>query len=303
MRIPLVLGPTASGKSALALYWAEQIGAEIVSADSRQIYRYLDIGTAKPSPSERARVQHHFIDELDPDEPFTAARFAEQAEARIGDLLANGRFPIVVGGSTLYLQALVHGFSPVPDIPAAVRQELMDAMERVGLAPLVEELQQSDPLLAARTDLTNPHRVMRALEVFRHTGQPLSSFQGKRRPPRYPYDVIYLLPERKSLYARIEARVDEMARDGLVQEVAGVLARGYGADLQPLRSIGYAEIIRHLEGDTSLEEALQLVKTNTRRYAKRQMTFFNKYFADALRVDPARTAPDDAAISRIFGNG
>lgn len=301
--IPFVLGPTASGKSALALRWAERHDAEIISADSRQIYRFMDIGTAKPSAADLERVRHHLVDERDPDESLTAAQFAQEAEQRIGSVLDAGKRVIVAGGSTLYLHALTHGFSPVPDVPDAVRLQLMEELAAGGLPPLVEELQRDDPVLAAKTDLSNPRRVLRALEVYRHTGHPLSSFQGKPHPPRYRYVCVYLSPPRDELYRQIDRRVDQMMDGGLLTEVQRLVGMGYTADLQPMRSIGYAELIRYLGGEMTLDEAVSAIKTNTRRYAKRQMTYFNKYFREAVRLDPARTALDDAAIDQIFERG
>lgn len=299
-RIPVVLGPTASGKSTLAFRWAIQHGAEILSADSRQLYRDLDIGTAKPSDEEQQRVPHHFVDAWDVTENVTAPAFASAAEKGIADLQADGKRVVVVGGSTLYLHALVHGLSSIPEVPAEVRASVEQDLDRRGLGVLLEELQRYDPELAARIDRSNPRRVQRAIEVFRHTGRPLSSFQGARIPPAFAYRTLYLAPERGWLYQRIDARVDQMMASGLLEEVEALLSRGYASSLPPLQSIGYGELIRHLHGEMTLENAVEAIKTNTRRYAKRQMTYFNKYFPEAVRIDPARTALDGAAIDQML---
>ncbi len=297
----MIIGPTASGKSALALGWAERHGAEIISADSRQVFRHLDIGTAKPKPEERRRVRHHFVDEREPDRPLTAAEFAAEAEARIESLSAKGTPVVVAGGSTLYLHALHAGLADVPEVPAIVRERLSAELEQRGLPALADELLGADPDLAARTDLHNPRRVLRALEVYRHTGTPLSAFLTKpRRMPRFRYQILLLNWPREVLYKRIESRVDAMMAQGLVEETQQVLGMGFSPTLPALQSIGYAETIAFLHGQTTLPQAVADIQTHTRQYAKRQLTYFNKYFSDALRLDPAQTSPDSAAIDRIF---
>ncbi len=296
----MIIGPTASGKSALALSIAAGVAVEIVSADSRQIYRFLDIGTAKPDVKARRRVPHHFVDERAPDATITAADFGVEAEIRISTILARLHRPVVVGGSTLYLQSLYSGLSAVPDIPAAVREELTAAYQADGLAPLVAELAEACPEEATRIDLKNPHRVIRALEVLRFTGKPLGYFHARKTEPAFKYQVLYVRPERAWLYARIEKRVDEMVQAGLFDEVRSVLDRGFSASLPALQTIGYTEVISALNGECSREEAIAAIKTNTKRYAKRQYTFFDKYFAGARLIDPAQTAPDDVASSQMI---
>ncbi len=293
---PVLIGPTASGKSALALAWAEGRGAHIVSADSRQIYRGMATGTAQPLPEEMARVPHHFVGTHAPDASFSAAAFAREAEACLAERVAMGQPAIVVGGSTMYLSALVHGLSPVPDVPDAIRAAVQAELESRGLPALVEEVKRADPVLAATLDLHNPRRVQRALEVYRATGRPLSHFQGQRRPPRFQYRVYRLAPSREALFRRIERRVDEMIENGLVDEVRRLLAR-YPPTAPGLRTIGYAEVAAFLSGEVDFDVAITNIKKNTRRYARRQETYFNKYFGEAAGVDPARAAPFDAAIA------
>ena len=279
--ILMIAGPTASGKTALAIEEALRVGGEVISADSRQVYRGLDIGTAKPALEERGGVPHHFIDELDPDEPFSAGAFARAAEDRIADVLARGRVPIVAGGSTLYLRALRDGLASIPATDPAVRARLNADLERGGLPALLARLRNVDPETAARVDARNPARVVRALEVHESTGVPLSHFHAHPpAPPRFAYRVVLLDPPRDVLYARIDARVEVMMEAGLMEEVRGLLETGVSPDLAPLRTIGYAEVIAHLGGAYGLGETVSLIQRNTRRYAKRQRTYFQKLFVD-----------------------
>ena len=271
----VLAGPTAVGKTALSLAQAERLGAEIVSADSRQVYRGLDVGTAKPSPEERRRVPHHFVDELDPGAPWSAGRFAEMANERIRSILERGRVPLVVGGSTLYLEALVHGLAEVPPGDPAVRQALTEQAAE-NTTGLFEELRRVDPAGAATLDPTKTQRLIRALEVYRTTGRPWSSFFSARTPPPFRYRVIVLTREREDLYRRIETRVDVMIEHGLVEENRRLLEAGYRLDTNPLRTIGYQEPIAFLEKRISFEEMVRLLKRNTRRYAKRQLTWYRR---------------------------
>jgi tRNA dimethylallyltransferase len=271
----VLTGPTAVGKTGVSLELAERTGAEIVSADSRQVYRGLDIGTAKPSAEERARVRHHLVDELDVGEPWSAGRFAEAANGRIREILARGRVPLVVGGSTLYLEALVHGLAEVPPGDPEVRRALTAQVAADPVA-LFEELRRVDPQGAETLDPTKSQRLVRALEVFRTTGRPWSSFFEARQPPPYRYRVVVLTREREELYRRIERRVDEMIERGLVEENRRLLEDGHRLDTNPLRTIGYQEPLAFLEGQISFEEMVRRLKRNTRRYAKRQLTWFRR---------------------------
>ena len=296
----ILTGPTGVGKTALSLELAEQLGAEIVSADSRQIYRSLDIGTAKPSPAELQRVRHHFIDELPIDAPYTAGRFGQDAHARIDDIVSRGRIPLVVGGSTLYIHALKHGLANVPDVPSTVRATLEDELKHHGPERLFAELRKVDPRAAETMDPTKTQRLIRALEVHRSTGRPLSEFHAEQEEARPPhrFKTYVLNRPREALYRRINERVDDMFARGLLDEVRGLLAHGFGPGLNPLRTIGYQEPIRFLQGEIAREEMVRLVKRNSRRYAKRQLTWFRRD-DDNVWLDAA--APIDELRGAILG--
>lgn len=276
--LPIVVGPTGVGKSKIALRLAERLGAEIISADSRQIYRFMDIGTAKPSPEEQRRVKHHFIDILYPDQDYSAGDFGQQARAKIESLLAEGRAAIVVGGSGLYIRALIDGFFDPRVADKGVREELCLRAERQGLSRLYEELSGVDPDSARRIHPNDRQRILRALEVYRITKRSISSlWRGSRgRVPGFQPVFFGLNRDRKELYARIEERVGRMIEAGLVDEVKGLMQRGYGRNLNSMQTVGYQEILSHLEGECGLEEAIRLIKRNTKRYAKRQLTWFRK---------------------------
>jgi tRNA dimethylallyltransferase len=283
----VLTGPTAVGKTALAVAWAQAHDGEIVSADSRQVYRPLTIGTAKPSPEELAAVPHHFVDELDLDEPFSAGEFARQAEARIREILARGRTPLVTGGSTLYLEALLHGLADIPETSMDTRRALTQRLHTEGAPALYAELVRVDPASAATMDHTKTQRVVRALEVYHDTGRPLSAYHAHVTPPFEPRVVVLDRP-RAELYDRINRRVDAMLEAGLVEENSALLGAGYSPDLNPLRTIGYREPMAYLRGETSYEEMVQVLKQSSRRYAKRQLTWFRRYpsyrWADARTV-------------------
>ena len=274
---PVLTGPTAVGKTAISLRLAEELGAEIISADSRQIYRELTIGTAKATSEERACVPHHFIDELDLGMPFSAGQFAQQAYQRIEDILSRGRIPLIVGGSTLYLHALQFGLADVPPIDPAVRTGLEERLLAEGSETLFNELSDVDSASAATLDQTKTSRLVRALEVFYGTGRPLSAFQAEQEAPPYAFEVTVLARDRAELYERINQRVDLMLEAGLLDEVKHLLAQGFDPSINALRTIGYQEPIAHLRGDIPYQEMVRLIKRNSRRYAKRQMTWFRRY--------------------------
>lgn len=275
--ILILAGPTAVGKTGISLRLAERQAAEIISADSRQVYRNLDIGTAKPSPEERRRVPHHFVDELDLETPFSAGQFAEAAYERIRAIQSRSRTPLVVGGSTLYLYALQFGLADIPMVDRAVRRELEHRLEREGAQALYRELRDVDPAAADTMDATKTQRLIRALEVFHGTGRPLSYYQEHTPTPPFSFRTLVLHRERAELYDRINQRVDQMLEAGLLDEVAALLEEGYSPDLNPLRTIGYQEPIRYLKGELSRTEMIRLIKRNTRRYAKRQLTWFRRF--------------------------
>lgn len=275
--IQVIAGPTAVGKTAYGLRIAEGHDAEIISADSRQIYRQLTIGTAKPDRKELARVRHHFIDELDVGEPFSAGQFASQANDRIADILARGLKPIVVGGATLYLHALVHGLSSVAPSDAVTRADLEAELAAHGPGKLYQALLQVDPRTASTMDKTKTSRVIRALEVYRTTGLPLSEYHATVPPPEYQFEVTVLTMDRSSLYDRINHRVDRMLDAGLVDEVQSLVNSGINWRTPVLQTIGYREVAAHLRGEFEHEEMIRLIKRNSRRYAKRQLTWFRRY--------------------------
>ncbi len=281
----ILAGPTAVGKTDLSLELAEQLRAEIISADSRQIYRQMTIGTAKPPPEALRRVPHHFIDELDLDEPFSAGHFAFAAWERMAEVLARGRVPLVVGGSTLYLYALQFGLAEIPDVDPSVRRWLNERLQTEGPEALYAELQRVDPQAAARLDPTKTQRVIRALEVYHGTGRPITCYYRHHRTAPYTFRTIVLYRERPELYERINRRVDQMLAAGLVDEVRSILEAGYSPDLDVLRTIGYQEVIAHLQGAYDQETMRRRIQRNTRRYAKRQLTWFRRFDFDWYHLD------------------
>jgi tRNA dimethylallyltransferase len=275
--VPVIVGPTASGKTAVALLLAKLLAGEIVSADSRQVFRYLDVGTAKPSLRERDMVPHHFIDVLDPDTDFNAGEFGDRGRGVLEGIFARGLLPIVVGGSGLYVRSLVDGFFEGPGADPDFRDALEERLRRGELPLLIEELRRVDPSSASRIDPTKPRRVVRALEVFHATGMPLSSLQSVRRiEVNFTPYFFGLRWEREALYARINRRCEQMVSDGLLREAADLERRGYGRNLNALNTVGYREAFACLHGEISSSAMLTQFKQNTRRYAKRQMTWFRR---------------------------
>jgi tRNA dimethylallyltransferase len=277
-RLIAVVGPTAAGKSRLALQLAQRLGGEIVSADALQAYRGFDIGTAKPSTGERDAVAHHLVDVLEPHEKYSAGEFARRAGVAIEAIQGAGRQAIVAGGSGLYLRALLEGISPLPRGDEAVRGELDRRLESEGLAALRRELEERDPTTAARLDPGDRQRTLRALEVAVATGRPLSSWIAERPFGVQPLPAVKLgltLP-RPLLYDRIEARIGQMIGAGWVDEVSRLLNTGLDPSLPAFQAIGYSEIARYLRGHGTLEEALSATSLATRRYAKRQLTWFRR---------------------------
>lgn len=274
----VILGPTATGKSALGLEVAERIGGEIVNADALQVYRGLDVGTAKPTAEERARVPHHLVDALEPTERFSAGEFSRRARAAIGEIRARGARPIVVGGSGLYLRALLEGISPVPPGDPEVRARLRRRAEAEGVAALHAELAGLDPEAAGRIPAGDTQRVLRALEVVEVSGTPLSSWIA-RRPygeDRLPAVRVGLTLPRTLLYDAIARRVARMLEKGWVAEVARLRAQGLEPAAPAFQAIGYRELARHLAGEWTLDRAVEETVRATRRYAKRQLTWFRK---------------------------
>ncbi len=289
-----IVGPTAVGKSSLALHLSRTFNCEIVNADSRQVYRHMDIGTAKASPEEQRQVPHHLIDVVDPDQDFNLALYQEKATKAVRLIEGRGKLPLLVGGSGLYVWALLEGWRipPVPPDPA-LRQELEVRATSEGVEILYEELRQTDPAAAQRIDPRNPRRVIRALEVSRQ-GTPFSQLQSKKA--LFSYLVIGLTTDRSELYKRIDARVDGMMERGLLTEVEALVARGYGFDLPSMSGLGYRQIGMYLRGEMDLPSAVQQIKFDTHRFARHQYNWFRLrderiHWFDA--EDEARPAVDD----------
>jgi tRNA dimethylallyltransferase len=270
----VIVGPTAVGKTRLSLRLVQEFGGEIISADSRQVYRGMDIGTAKPTLEERHRVPHHLIDVVAPDEAFTLAQYQELAYDAIGDVLARGKLLFLVGGTGQYVRAVVEGWG-IPRVRPneELRAELYRQAEIEGEEALHAHLREVDPVAAERIDPRNVRRVVRALEVYLETGQPISELQRKRPPP-YRNLQVGLTMERQELYRRIDERVDRMIEEGLVEEVRRLVEQGYGYDLPSMSGLGYQQIGMYLRGQTSLEEAIQLIKRHTRRFVRHQYNWF-----------------------------
>ena len=270
----VLLGPTAVGKTALSLDLAQEFDGEIVSADSRLLYKGLDIGTAKPSPEERARVPHHVIDVTTPDRPLSLAEYLDLAHRAIDEIHRRGRIPFLVGGTGQYVWALVEGWKAPPVPPdEALRARLEEEARRKGPHALYERLRELDPDAAARIDPRNVRRIIRALEVIEHTGRPFSQ-QRSKEPPPYAVLLIGLTRPREELYRRIDERIERMIRAGLVDEVRRLLEAGYDPTLPALTGIGYRQIAAYLRGEVSLEEAKQAMRKATRRYVRHQYNWF-----------------------------
>jgi len=300
-KLVILLGPTAVGKSELALDLAAQIDGEIVNADSQQVYRHLDIGTGKPSAAERARVPHHLIDVVDPDKDFNAALFRRLAAERIADIERRGRRAMVCGGTGLYLKALTQGlFDGVGQSPE-VRDKLNEEIARSGLAALYARLTKIDAGAISTIHPNDRQRIVRALEVYEMTGKPLSQWQREHAFGDEPYEVlkIGLNRERAELYDRIHRRCERMIEDGLLDEVRGLVDKGYGLDLKALRSVGYRQMGAVIRGEMALADALDEMKRETRHLAKRQLTWFRAH-RDIRWFHPERERAEIARRAQQF---
>jgi tRNA dimethylallyltransferase len=290
-----LMGPTASGKTALALDWAQRFGGEIISVDSALVYRGLDIGAAKPEPAELSRVPHHMIDLRDPWQRYSAAEFAADARAAIAAILARGKLPILTGGTGLYFQALLRGLSPMPEADVATRAAIAEEAVKQGWPALHEQLAEVDPEAAARIHATDPQRIQRALEVFRLSGKPISAWQREAVADRLPCRVLKVIVsprDRAVLHARIERRFDAMLEAGFLDEVRCLRALpelravAQPLDLPAVRAVGYRQAWEHLDGATSPAEFRDRAIFATRQLAKRQVTWLRGEF-DARLFDPA----------------
>jgi tRNA dimethylallyltransferase len=274
-KVIVLAGPTCSGKTTLSVLMAEKLNTEIISADSRQFYKYLDIGTAKPDKHILKKIKHHFINILEPDEYFNVSLFEKRALNIIEALLDKNKIPIVAGGSGLYIKALTEGIFDEADYNEEIRNKFMLIKKERGMEGLYKELKLVDPESASRMLPQNWKRVLRALEVYYSTGQPIWKFHEKQeREIDIEFKTFGLNWKREVLYNNIELRVDGMIDNGLIEEIKYILDKGYSKTLNSLNTVGYKEIISYLDGEITLDRAVDLIKRNTRRYAKRQMTWF-----------------------------
>ncbi len=275
-RLLLLAGPTAVGKSAIALLLAESLDGEIISVDSMQVYRGMDIGTAKPTAADHARVPHHLIDVVNLTEPFDAARFVKLADRAVADIQSRSRLPILCGGTGLYFKAFLDGLAEAPPADEALRT----ALRSTPLPELLRELAERDPLAYDRIDRRNPRRIIRALEVIRLTGKPFSALRAEgshaSRITHHASRCIGLARSTADLHERIEARVDAMFRQGWVAETEQLMQRGLAENKIAMQALGYRQIVEHLRGEHSLSETITLVKARTRQFARRQMTWFRR---------------------------
>ena len=279
--IIVVCGPTATGKTRLGIELAEAFGGEIVSADSMQIYRGMDVGTAKATAEERARVPHHMLDVCPPAEDYSVSRYVQEAGAVCDRLLMEGKTPILVGGTGLYIDSLLSGrdFAERPEGDDGLRERLSAEYDALGGEKMLETLRGFDPERAAKLHASDKRRIVRAIEIFRLTGKTITAHdrETRARPPRYrAFTAALTYRDRADLYARIDRRVDEMVAGGLFEEVEGLLAQGLSADCTAMQAIGYKEAVLALRGELSRAEAAALIRQNSRRYAKRQLTWFGR---------------------------
>lgn len=276
-KVPVIVGATATGKTELSLCLAEKLNGEIVSADSRQVYRLMDIGTAKPSEEELKKIPHHCIDICDPDAYFSAGEFGRAGRKVVSEIQARGTVPVVVGGSGLYIQALVDGIFIGNFRDPELRRKLKKEAARTGLEKLYERLLRIDPLYADSIHPNDLRRIVRGLEVYTLSGKAISELHDtETKPAEFEARFFGLSWSREVLYQRINERVDRMMKSGFIAEVQSLLEKGYDEKVNSMQSVGYSEIIDYLKNEFSLDEAVERIKRNTRRFAKRQITWFKR---------------------------
>ena len=278
-RIICIAGPTASGKTALAVELAKELNGEVVSCDSMQVYRRMDIGTAKPTKEEMQGIVHHMIDVAEPDEDFSVSRYCEMAAPIVDDILARGKTAIIAGGTGLYMDSLIRGNAFAPFPATGVRERLEEQADAEGMQAMLRRLQSVDPDSAARLHLSDRKRILRALEVWLETGETITEHNRKTQaiPPRYtPLWLGLDFADRGELYRRIDARVDAMLEMGLMEEIRELLASGIPAKCTAMQAIGYKEFVNALNGEETVEKAAEEVKKSSRHYAKRQLTWFRR---------------------------
>lgn len=276
-KLVVIVGPTAVGKTALSLELAQEFSGEIISGDSMQVYRHMDIGTAKATPEERALVPHHLIDIIDPKEDYSAAIFQEMAKNLITDINSKNRLPFIVGGTGLYIQSVTHSYQfSEADHDLELRDQLQRMADTEGVEVLHQRLRDIDPITADRLHPNDVKRVIRAIEIYQLTGRTMADFQ--HRAEFSPYDIVMigLTMEREKIYQRINQRVDLMIEAGLVEEVRSLMDAGYDPSLTSMQGLGYKELIPYLYGESSLEQAVNEIKKRTRHFAKRQLSWFNR---------------------------
>jgi len=275
--IIVIAGPTCSGKTKVGIQLAKELNTEIISADSRQIYQYLNIGTAKPTLNQLKEIKHHFINELNPDDEYDVSKFETEARVRIKKIINKNNIPIVVGGSGLYIKALIEGIVETPEKDNEFRKILEKEREKYGNKFIHNKLKKIDPLGAEKIHPSYWKRVVRALEVIHLTGKTITQIHNEHtKQNKYNFDKYILNWDREVLYKNIDLRVEKMFEDGLVEEVENLLNKGFSKHLNSLNTVGYKETISYLENEITLERAIELIKRNTRRYAKRQLTWFRK---------------------------
>jgi tRNA dimethylallyltransferase len=276
-KVLVLCGPTASGKTKLSICISRLLNCEIINADSRQIYNYLNIGTAKPTLDERKHVKHYFVDIVNPDEHYDAGIFGEQGRRKVEEIFQRKKIPLIVGGSGLYIQSLIDGLFEGPKRDYKIRKELELRIEKEGIGMLYDELKKIDPEAAQKTDPTKKRRIIRDLEVYYLTHTPISKLQKENLIEIDFKPFIWGLTwERDVLYHRVNSRTDEMIRSGLVEETCNLLSMGYDRSLNSLQTVGYKECISFLENKIKYQEMIELIKQNTRHYVKRQLTWFNR---------------------------
>lgn len=301
VRLVAIVGPTAVGKTALAVRLAREVDGEIVSADSRQIYRGMAIGTARPTPEEERAARHHLVGIVEPDEGLTLAHYQERARRAVEDIWSRGKVPLLVGGTGLYVRALLEGWT-VPRVPPdpALRERLQRIADEEGHEALHARLAEVDPAAARRIDARNVRRVIRALEVYEETGTPISARQ-RRRPPGYCVLRIGLTMPREALYERVDARIDAMMERGLLDEVRALAERGYGEELPAMSGLGYRQLLQYLRGEISPEDAVALIKRHTRRFVRQQYNWFRLDDPNIHWFDVSRPVWEDVlALVRRF---
>lgn len=304
MKKPLIIltGPTAVGKTKASIGLAKALNGEIISADSMQVYKYMDIGSAKIKPEEMQGVKHYLVDELEPDEEFHVVRFQQMAKQAMEEIYAKGKVPIVVGGTGFYIQALLYDIDfTESNEDTSYREELEKIASEYGAEHLHDMLKEIDPASADAIHANNVKRVIRALEFYKLTGQKISEHNEKERAKESPYDFCYFVlnDERQNLYNRIDLRIDQMLEEGLLEEVTALKNKGYTKDMVSMQGLGYKEILDYLNGECTLEEAVYILKRDTRHFAKRQLTWFRRE-RDVIWIDKNKFDYDEAKVLAVM---